>query len=239
MAIFEALSLLALFILLYSFIIEVFTILFRLTGMPHAKAKMQVVSMLTNSGFTTNESELVVATPIRRRLAQITMFFGYSFTVIIMSCIVNVLLRLNFSEVRSLLPIVILLVVVITLIFLFFRIKPIRSIIDRFIESVGNRIMFGKDANPVVLMDMYADNAIAEIQIDNVPKCLQNVKLSESRLHEDYNIHILFVERKNKERNKVTGELMLAKGDRLLVFGNYNNIKSIFDNNPDQSCIIK
>ena len=45
---------------LYILIIDVFTILFRMSGMTEEKAKFQVISLLTNSGYTTKESELVV-----------------------------------------------------------------------------------------------------------------------------------------------------------------------------------
>ena len=70
--------------------IEVFTVLFQLTGLTREKAKMQVVSLLTNSGFTTNESEIVMIGKHRRRLAKTVMLCGYSFAVIIVSVLVNI-----------------------------------------------------------------------------------------------------------------------------------------------------
>ena len=45
----------------YILIIDIFTILFRMSGMTEEKAKFQVISLLTNSGYTTKESELVVS----------------------------------------------------------------------------------------------------------------------------------------------------------------------------------
>ena len=66
---------------LYILIIDVFTILFRMSGMTEEKAKFQVISLLTNSGYTTKESELVVDKLVRRRLARTIMLFGYIFSV--------------------------------------------------------------------------------------------------------------------------------------------------------------
>ncbi|MEG0310237.1 MAG: hypothetical protein RR604_04930, partial [Eubacterium sp.] len=60
------------FIALYLSIIEIFSVLFIITGMPEARARFQVISMLTNSGFTTKESEAIVTVKKRRILAQLT-----------------------------------------------------------------------------------------------------------------------------------------------------------------------
>ena len=46
-----------LLIIFYITIADIITILFRLTGMTEERARFQVISLLTNSGFTTQESE--------------------------------------------------------------------------------------------------------------------------------------------------------------------------------------
>ena len=101
MDIFGAGMLFALLILIYMGIAEVFTVLFRFTGLPAEKARFQVVSLLTGSGFTTRESELVVSTRKRRKLARITMLFGYVFNITIVSAFVNVFLSLKQAELTS------------------------------------------------------------------------------------------------------------------------------------------
>ena len=65
----------------YILIIDIFTILFRMTGLTEEKAKFQLISLLTNSGYTTKESELVVAKLLRRKMARMVMLFGYVFSV--------------------------------------------------------------------------------------------------------------------------------------------------------------
>lgn len=59
-------------ILVYVIFIEIFTIIFRLTGLTNDKARFQVISLFTNSGFTTQEAELIVSSRVRRRIANIT-----------------------------------------------------------------------------------------------------------------------------------------------------------------------
>ena len=67
-------SIVALFVVIIAFIIvsEIFTILFRLTGLPEKRARFQAVSLLTTSGFTTNESELIMKSSLRRKITRST-----------------------------------------------------------------------------------------------------------------------------------------------------------------------
>ncbi len=52
--------------------------LFMLTGLPERKARFQVISILTNTGFTTGESEVITSSRRRRRLASRMMFSAAS-----------------------------------------------------------------------------------------------------------------------------------------------------------------
>ena len=70
-----ALLLFSFVILLYWVITELFTFFFRLTGLPAEKARFQVISLLTGTGFTTKESEIILSSRRRRRLARATMLF--------------------------------------------------------------------------------------------------------------------------------------------------------------------
>ena len=83
MDIYLALLLFFFFFFLYWVITELFTFIFRLTGLPVEKARFQVISLLTGTGFTTRESEIILSSRLRRRLARITMLFVYVFNVLI------------------------------------------------------------------------------------------------------------------------------------------------------------
>ena len=56
-----ALLLFSFIILLYWVITELFTFIFQLTGLPAERARFQVISLLTGTGYTTRESEVIMA----------------------------------------------------------------------------------------------------------------------------------------------------------------------------------
>ena len=97
MSIYVALLLFAIIILLYWGISELFTILFSFTGLPEEKARFQVMSLLTGCGFTTRESEIIITSRVRRRLARVTMLFGYVFNITIVSAFINIVLSLKMT----------------------------------------------------------------------------------------------------------------------------------------------
>jgi hypothetical protein len=79
-----------LFILIYFVLIfivlEVAVTLLIISGLEKEVARFQVVSMLTATGFTTQESELIARHPIRRKIAIFLILFGvFSLAVMIAS----------------------------------------------------------------------------------------------------------------------------------------------------------
>ena len=72
-----------LFLMIFLIIVDFFAILFRLTGVPIEKARFQVTSLLTGTGFTTKESEIIVQHPTRRKLAIWLMGFSYASTCLL------------------------------------------------------------------------------------------------------------------------------------------------------------
>ena len=152
-----ALIMFVLLIIFYIIISDIITVFFRLTGMTEERARFQVISLLTNSGFTTQESEAVVNSTIRRRLAIGTMLFGYCFTVTILSATFNVFMNLSKTELSSILvtfPLLTLLLIT----FLFLRRASFfKRRFDRTIESLANRIMFGKNTNQLLLVEEYGE----------------------------------------------------------------------------------
>lgn len=229
MSIMTSLVLFAVFIIIYTVIIEIFTVLFRLTGVTREKARTQVISLLTNCGFTTEESEIIMSAKRRRKLAQITMLCGYSFSMIIVSMMVNILLSLNQTELKNLLQSVLLTLAIMIALILLMRLHSVRSEFDLMIEKLGNRIMFGKQSNILILIDMYKERAVVEAVLDNIPAFLRGVKLGESQLKEQYGIQIMHIRRGGDVLELVDGETVLETGDSLLLFGDYKTIRQVFE----------
>ena len=182
MNIYGAFSLFALVILLYWIISELFTILFRFTGLPDERARFQVMSLLTGCGFTTKESEGFLSTRSRRRLVQITMLFGYVFNITIVTAFINVFMSLKLAELAadllgSLIPIL-----VIVLIIVFIRVPAVRAWGDRFFEKLAGRIVGGDSVNTIMLLDYIGQASIAQVTLYNVPEEFKGATLAETGL---------------------------------------------------------
>ena len=127
MNIYMALFLFSMIILIYWVITELFTILFRFTGLPDERARFQVISLLTGCGYTTRESEMFLSNRRRRRLARITMLFGYVFNITIVSAFINVFLSLKLSQVGHLTGGILIPVAAIAIIFVFMRVPAVHA----------------------------------------------------------------------------------------------------------------
>ena len=229
MNIYLAFSLFALIILGYWVISELFAILFRFTGLPDEKARFQVISLLTGCGFTTHESELLLTTKSRRRLARITMLFGYVFNITIVSAFINVFMSLKVSQVMdnfisSLFPILAV-VVIIT----FIRVPTVRAWGDRLIERLAGKIAHKDIANSVLLMDYIGEDSIAQVTLHQVPKSLEGVPLAQTGLKQEHNILVMLIEPHGGKAIPVGADTVFYPDDKLTVFGDYATICKVFE----------
>ena len=76
---------------IFLIVVNICSILLRLTGMPIKKARFQVVSLLTSTGFTTRESEMIVQHPVRRKIASWLMVVSYVSTATFISFFVTMI----------------------------------------------------------------------------------------------------------------------------------------------------
>ncbi len=238
MGLIGAVLLFFLFILVYIMIAEIFTVLFRLTGLTEDKAKFQVISLLTNSGFTTQESEIIATSKIRRKLATITMIFGYAFTVTIVSSVVNIFLALKKTQMHYIIWIVVILGFFVTALYMLQKSIWVKKSFDNSIEKYGNRIMFGKQSNPVIILDTYGGVVMAEVFLTHIPKILENKMLEETELKSKHNINILLIKRNGIIIDNIKGETKVEKNDTIIVFGSRKNIRFVFEKVSDEEVTI-
>ena len=223
-----SLILFTLFIIVYIVISDIITIFFRLTGMTEEKARFQVISLLTNSGFTTRESEAVVSNKIRRRLARATMLFGYAFTVTIVSTTVNFFMTLGRGELEALIVWIPILLILLLSFHLLRKSVYLKTKFDTWIERIGNRLMFGPEANPIVLLEDYGDMLVAHIYLQQVPGILKEIPLKESEIMSRYNIMIMMVKKQNGEACQATADTVLKANDVIMVLGRRKDILEVF-----------
>ena len=229
MNIYMSLSLFSLVILVYWIITELFTILFRLTGLPDEKARFQVTSLLTGCGYTTKESETFLSNRPRRRLVRVTMLFGYVFNITVVTALINVFLSLKNSQVGSFLLGILIPLGAAVIILTFMRVPAVRSWGDVLLHRVVGRLVNrGEGFNNVLLMDYIGSETIAQVTLKRIPEEYQGVPLAETGLRADTGILVMLVERPGAKAEPAGADTVFAEGDKLTVFGDYHAICATF-----------
>lgn len=216
--------------LIYLILIELYTILFRMTGLTKEKSKFQVISMITTAGFTTSESEIITSSKVRRRIAVAAMITGTLFSVVIISLIINLFTKIQNSSnsVEHVVWIGVAFGVFIVLLILF-KLPITTKLFEKLVEFVANTFFHVNSNNNVITqLDVYGDDAIEEITINIVPDELVGKTLAESNLKARYHLNILMVQR-NKRTININRDTVIQKKDVLLVFGPKKLIERFFD----------
>ena len=235
MNIWLAVSLILAVISLYMFVIEAFSVAFKLTGMATNKIKFQVASLFTTAGFTTAESELITNDERRRKIAMTCIYTGHIFSVVIMGLIINVFVSLGVGkkveiDFVSWYFIVFYISAGIFLLVLFLKIPPVNRRFQKFLEKIAiNASKRSRNTNIVTVLDYYGKNAIAEIVLNKIPDFANELTLFQMELTKKYSITILSIKR-GKRTLEVTKDTMFRKGDVLVTYGLINDIQEAFVN---------
>ena len=229
MNIYPAMLLFSLVILLYWVITELFTFFFRLTGLPAEKARFQVISLLTGTGFTTRESEIILSSRRRRRLARITMLFGYVFNITIVSAFINVFFSMKSTQIEHEVLGFLIPLCTVALIFVFMRVPKVHAWGDNFLRHLADRIFERKETfNAVMLVDNIGSESIAQVTLRHIPEEYRGVSLADTGLRADTGIMVMLVERGGKKPVPAGAGTVFETGDKLTVFGDYKTICKTF-----------
>ncbi len=212
----------------YMLIAEIFTVLFRLTGLPEEKARLQVVSLLTTCGFTTKETEVFVTTPTRRKLAITAMIFGYAFSATLVSAFISIILSIGNAQDENLWHVFLILVGIMVLFIILSKIKFVKNSFDSLIFKLGHKLSKTKTKNFLKVVDDYGTNSIVEITLIDIPNNFINKTLEEIKLRQTYGLTVLAISRANKVINNVSRDDVLKEKDILTVYGNFDSIKQVF-----------
>ena len=224
-----ALLLFSFIILLYWVITELFTFFFRLTGLPDEKARFQVISLLTGTGFTTRESEIILSSRLRRRLARITMLFGYVFNITIVSAFINVFLSMKVVQVGYQFIGFLIPLATVALIFVFMRVPKVHAWGEYLFRRIADRVFDRRETfNAVMLVDNIGSESIAQVALRHIPEEYQGLSLAETRLRAETGIMVMLVERKGGKPVPVGADTVFEIGDKLTVFGDYQTICQTF-----------
>ena len=223
-----ALLVFALILLIYGIISTVFTVLFRLTGLPEETSRFQVVSLLTGSGFTTTESEEIMQDPARRQLARKTMLFGYVFNVTVISSIINLVFSFKLSEIEEKLWTAPLPLLIIAAMLFCRKDQRVRLWLDARVQALAGLLLAKTPGNHMLITDSFGKSVMAQVHLMAVPPSLCNLPLKDIHLR-DEGVSIVLVRRHGEEPFQAVGDTLLMDGDRIVVFGTLEAIKKVFE----------
>ncbi|AKN30737.1 potassium transporter TrkA [Clostridium carboxidivorans P7] len=209
-------------IILFLLIVEIITVFFKLTGLSEEKSRFQVISLLTGSGFTTKEAELITQHPTRRRLAQILMILGYVGFLTGISFLVDII---KHSMSIKNLPILIIFFIFMWLIL---REKLLIGYLDNLIEKIILK-KYSKYKSPTKMYKLVTrakGYGVYNIVIDE-NSGLVGVALKDSNL-KPRNMIILNIDKGNQFIGFPKRDYVLEKGDNILLYGKVEEILKTF-----------
>lgn len=214
-------------IIVYQVLIEVFTILYRINGINVEISRFQVISLLTGTGYTTNESEAMMITKKRRKLTQGIMFFSYIFNVTIVSTFVTIF-TFTSDVTRQELPVCIgLTAFILVFLLLFNKTKFVKKLIDKLVMNIVNHKKIKKE-NFLFVYDTYGNKVIAEIELKYLKASMKNKTVEQMELKNKYHIQLLVIKRKEQTISEIYPETTIQEGDTVVVFGKMKDIKNAF-----------
>ncbi|RSD26734.1 TrkA C-terminal domain-containing protein [Mesobacillus subterraneus] len=205
-----------LFIFIYLFIvftvIEINTSIFVATGLDRKIARFQVISMLTGTGFTTGESELIIDHPVRRKLGAFLILFGAFSLAVIISAISN-LLADNFFTMEIAYIAGGLLVLLLIL-----RAPSTQKLMEKKMkgEMEENYELADLPIKDVLLMD--DEDEVREISITEDSRFAG--KTFDEIIDKGDDLMLLFIKRGDINIRKKAYHTEIDPGDRLVVYGN-------------------
>lgn len=203
-------------------LIEVLSIVMKITGLDLDKARFQIISIITHTGFTTRESELIAQHPVRRKIASFLMVLSYVAQATLISIIFSLI-----KHPRGFIYFIIILVIIGLLLMLLKKNKIVLSKFDALLEKyISKQLKVGyknKTVNEVLKLNN--EFGVAEIILEEYsPLC--NAALKETQLKERY-IQILNIDRGSHILHFPNANTLLQAGDRIVVYGKIESIKDL------------
>ncbi|WP_233129841.1 TrkA C-terminal domain-containing protein [Domibacillus epiphyticus] len=209
-----------LYLLIIMLVIEVSVILFYITGLKKPVSRYQVISMLTGTGFTTDESQLIIDHPIRRRISAFLILFGAFSLAVVISAMTNMLSDdLRLKE----------LLVINTVLAIVLLIGKIPILQNKLRDKFDYELHKNLDISELPIKDaLYLDenDVVTEVAIEENSKLVGKKVVDLFKNEED--ITLLFIKRGEINiRNTMHNESIQA-GDDLFLYGNKEEIEKKF-----------
>jgi hypothetical protein len=210
-------------VIVFLIVVEIITVLFKLTGLTDEKARFQVISLLTGTGFTTKEAELIMQHPTRRKLAQFLMILGYLGFFVGTSLLVSILQNPVTTQIVG------TTVIFIVVIFVVVRNPLVTRNFDHIIERIVLKYGYtrAKSKHKMYRMITRAKGyGIFSIIIDE-DSHLEGVTIFNSNLKPN-NMIILNIDKGDEFIGFVKRDYTLEKGDNILIYGKVDQVIKTF-----------
>ena len=212
-------------VFIYQVMIEIFTTIYSIEGIQLDKAQFQIISILTGTGFTTSESELMLLTKRRRKITELMMLFSYIFNISIVSTLVNIIISSAGPAINELIIGIVLTIINFLIIALLNKSTKVKSKLENFIKKIATNVR-KKRKNPISVYDTLGDKVIAEINVLKINNNMNNINTE--KLKEKYDIQVLVIKRGEQVISSIEPNITINYNDIVIVFGKMRNIKKIF-----------
>lgn len=201
-------------------VVEISVVFMRATGLNREVARFQVVSLLTSTGYTTKESELILDHPARRRIGMFLILFGvFSFAVVV-SAIANIVapdFRIAHMTVAA--------AVLVALLFVARAPRTVAFLTAKLDGTMEEHFeLHDFPIKDVLLQD---DNDVfSEVTIDDRSAYLG--RAVHDFLPANADLNLLFVRRGERTHRAKRYAMPLEEGDALVFFGRGDDLVALF-----------
>ena len=211
-------------------IVRLGAVAFHITGIEWTQAKFQALSCFSGTGFTTRESELVTASPRRRKIATYLIIIGHAGLVAMVATFANSLRPSTFMDkftlpvLRAVVPSALLpwinLAVIVVAIYVISKIFTSTGFAGKLTSVLRARLVKKELFEPATIEELMlapGGYGVSQIEVtEEVP--FINQTLSGAHLKKA-DILVLAIERGNKTIPNPPADTTILLGDKLLCFG--------------------
>lgn len=210
-----------LYIILILLIIEISTMLLQATGLRREIARFQAISLLTGTGYTTTESELIIIHPFRRLIASFLIIFGTISFAVILSFVISFFV----SSTMYLSSLGIGLGILIFILFLL-RIPAVHRLL---VKAVSRRFerYHGRNSFSEGVFHQGGNYVMRQFHVTEAHIGIVNIPLKELNLAQQ-DVKIMSIRRNGHIIKYPTGSTTMQLGDIVMVYGDAENVRRFF-----------
>lgn len=217
-------------IILSLFVVQAGAIALAMTGMEKTRARFQALSAFTRTGFTTREAELVTRNRRRRTIVTWLMILGNAGIVTV---IVTATSSLATTTSGASIGIGIgILLAGIALVYVIARFTPISRIWGRFIESRFIESDFFEEGMSEDLLHLSEGFGLIKVFVTEDSPLIGHTLLQSNTPENEF--RVVGIERGKEWISLPKSREKIEEDDRLIVYGNIDQLRSIFGKIKDK-----